>query len=222
MKLYIGEKLVEFSEKELNKMYVDEGYEAVVYKYGEDALKIYKSYCYKERLNDEGVTLLSQYSSLTKRILLPKDSIYDEKHHFCGYTTDFIYKSSIKDIFKMSIPSFLTEFDAIRDDVIFLSEKSVYLGDFCGSNVVYDGNINLVDPGSYSVYKVDDTSSTLLYNQLELNYLFVSLLSLMKVSDVRRCALAEKIVEYDYVGDFIRKTALDGENVKTYVKRITR
>lgn len=68
MKLYIEDKLHEFTEEQLNYMYLDEGNEAVIYRKGNQVLKVYKDYYFQEKC----------FIQLVKKLkVIPQNSLKD-------------------------------------------------------------------------------------------------------------------------------------------------
>ena len=84
MKMLIDNKSLNIAD--IEKHYIDEGTEVVVYKYNDMALKIYKDYCRKQRLDLDTAKELSKID--TSRILLPRNIVYTENGEFIGYTTN--------------------------------------------------------------------------------------------------------------------------------------
>lgn len=222
MRLYIGEDRVDLTDIDLDYMYIDEGSEACVYKYGCEALKIYKPEDNKNRLSESSASTLSEYSSLMKRILLPKRLVYDDGYNFCGYTTDFIYKASTENLPKMKMEKFLDEINLIRDDVTLLGKDGILVDDLWIDNTIYNGNIYLIDPGSYFIDR--KCRSNLVCDNLGmLNELVVDdFFGMIKMTAKQKTYLSEIMSDYSYVGDFILETANNNENMRQYVKRMIR
>ena len=88
MKYYIGNKVYDFSEEELDRYYLDEGTEATCYKMGDTVLKIHHDYPNRDILSEDNCKRLSRIE--TDRILLPKDIVYDEDGKYLGYTVKYI------------------------------------------------------------------------------------------------------------------------------------
>ena len=67
--LFINNKLYEFSESNLNDMYLDEGKEGVIYQYKGYVLKIYHPRIRKARLSENDVLKLIEIQK--NKLLLP-------------------------------------------------------------------------------------------------------------------------------------------------------
>ena len=94
MRILVGDEILNLSYINLAKMYLGRGCEAKVYKYKDEALKIYRPHCIKLRLEEDRALELTRID--TERILLPRKLIYDcDTGTFIGYTTRFIYKTKI-------------------------------------------------------------------------------------------------------------------------------
>ena len=203
-------------------MYIDEGKESCVYKFGNEALKIYRPTCDKNRLNESSADILSHYSSIMKRILLPKRLVYDDGYNFCGYTTDFIYRASTENLPKMKMEKFLSEINLLKEDVTFLGENGISVDDLFIGNTIYNGDIYLIDPGSYQ--KNSNGDYGLVRNNLDmLNDLIIdSFFGMVKMTKKQKEHIFDIMMDYRYVGDFILETADSNENMRQYVKRVIR
>jgi len=147
VKIYINNRLYEFSKSELIEMYVDEGKEGVVYQYGDYALKIYHPCSRKERLSESLALKLMKID--TKRILLPLGLIYNSSKKFCGYYTNVIINNSLDYISNMRLKYLYDEIKAFEDDLDILTDKHIEINDFNMLNALYDGSFYMCDPGSY-------------------------------------------------------------------------
>lgn len=227
MKLIIGDELVEIDN--LDDYYLDEGSEAVIYRYEDDskdidwALKIYKDYSRKVRLDYETALRLSQIK--TNRILLPNKIISSESGEFLGYTTPFCSSYSIDNISRMAVRDFIDEVDLIYLDTKNLTDQSVSLDDINLMNMTYDGRIVLHDPGSYR-FVMGENSRFLSSENFEMVNDFLLKKLIRRVSKLTR----EEIRNLDkyfyqadgYVTDLMRCDIEETEDVKGFFKRITK
>ena len=220
LRIYVGDTFVELSDSDMEESYISEGKEGIVYRYGDKALKIYKEFCNKGRLDEDETLILSEIS--TKRVLLPRDLIYGEDRvTFRGYATKFIEKQGIDKIIDMNIMQFVDELDIINEDLITLAKNKVYVYDFVGDNIFYDGNIYFGDPGSYTILEsmpFDFVSRNNNYNLncAVLGYMFAG----GNMEAGQFTMMFNSFEKYKYIGDQIRKNADKNESVKQYVKRI--
>lgn len=219
MKLLIGDTEVSFSPAELRHMYVDEGLEAKIYRYGDKALKLYGEECVKRRLDEDTVNKLIGIP--TKRILLPEEIISSSGSKvFLGYTTPFIDNSSKKKIPNMKMEHFLDEVAVIEDDIELLSNNGVGLYDFTMGNLLYNGNIYFCDPGSFAFEeeKIEGQlymSNTFYFNEFILEKLFESV---GVGGEIKR-----RTYGYDWnerLSPQMRKKSIPSETIKQYVKRV--
>ena len=168
MKILLGDKLLEFTDEELDYMYLGEGNEAVVFKYGNDALKIYKDYCQKERLAEEDVLRLSGIT--TERILMPKEIIRDAvTGRFMGYSVHYIEKYPASAIARMKMKDFLSELDVICSDIDTLSNAHVDIEDLHVDNILYNGSFFIGDPGSFE-FRVESPASKIYRNNIYIQH----------------------------------------------------
>ncbi len=219
--LFEGE-LLEFSEDELNYMYLDEGNESEVYRYGREALKIYKPYCRKDRLSEEDVLRLSKI--YTQRLLLPNVAIKNaDTLAFVGYSTPFIYKHPKDAVTRIRMSKFLDELDIIESDLRVLSANGVEVEDLHMDNVLYDGHLFIGDPGSYT-FNEEDSRSRVYTHNLKILSRFVKheVFDMIKVPRKRRISLNDRYDDSMYIGDQLRDDMLEKETVRQFVKRMTK
>lgn len=223
LRIYVGDELLELTDDDLDMMYVDEGKEAVVYKYGDEALKIYKPRCRKIRLDEDTA---SKYSEITnmKRILLPKRIIRNaDEDLFCGYFLPFIYKNLTETIPNITMERFINELDIISDDMRILADNEVEVNDFHMGNLLYNGKFFIGDPGSYTINRSLYTG-TIYVNNINVLSKFVQdgIFGMVKLSKKKRNNVYKSFNDWQYIGDQIRKTARPKETVKQYVRRMAR
>ena len=88
MVFFIDEKKYEYDNEEMSmRLLSTEGTEGNVYHIGDRAVKIYRPFCLKNRLDENTVDYLKTIE--TKRILLPREKVTDKNGMFCGYTTEY-------------------------------------------------------------------------------------------------------------------------------------
>ena len=75
LKVRYNDELLCFDDLDLEAMYEDEGAEGIVYRYGKDALKIYKDTCFRSRIGEADCIKLGTIA--TFRVLMPGNIIYD-------------------------------------------------------------------------------------------------------------------------------------------------
>lgn len=225
MKICIGDEVLLLFPEDLEKMYINEGVEAKVYRHGDEALKIYRDYCFKPRLDENSVTRLS--SIPTKRVLLPKRSIYRirEKKSFAGYSLFYVNSKPFDEMVNIDMEHFLNELDIIKDDMKILTNNGVVVEDLNISNILYDGRLYFCDPGSFS------------FDENPLNPLLNSSSNIMSLNEFISDSVFDYIatlidryyqgfaIDFDiseYIGDQVRDSVKSGETLKQYVRRIMR
>lgn len=220
---YIGDQSYEFSDEDFDFMYENEGQEAVIYRFCDRALKIYKDYCWKDRLSEEDAQRLSKISST--RIVLPKELIYDRNRKFCGYSRDFYMSYAISHIANMDMEDFLKELDLIYRDVEVLSENKVSIDDLDVGNFIYDGQIRIIDPGSYCFLDSADSKVVMRDNLSIVREFVLEGIIIPSISLTKRQKLQLKSYFPDdfYIGDIMKWDVSDqkrSQSVKNYVKQI--
>lgn len=221
MKLYIGKSKVELSNEELERLYLGSGNEADVYLYKKEILKIYNSSS-KKKLDEEEVKEMS--SIQTKRILLPKDPIYDENNQFIGYTRKYVSDYYKEIVGKMTVPKFIEELSMIEDDIDILSQNKVDVEDFNMDNTLVGDEIYLSDPGSY--IKMDELRSSQVHanNVKTLNEFIVNELipSSTKLPKKEYYKLAKKLLEEEKISYYLSAQSYnDKETVKSYIRKLS-
>ncbi len=223
MEFYVGDKFYSFSSSDLDYMYIDEGEEGIVYRYFDQAFKIYKDYCRKMRLKEKDVFVLQKID--TNRIVLPKNLIYDLNHQFIGYQMDFLLQYATQAIAKMDIFSFIKEICLLRDDIFLLSDFGIDMEDLNFRNLLYhNGKIYLIDPGSYVIRDYIDRSFLQQENFQRFAKFVVDdiLLSVVSLSKKNQSAVRNILNLEDSFSLIYRleDTLQEGETVSSYVKRI--
>ena len=218
MHIYIGEQEYFFTQEELDYMYLDEGCEAKVYRFGSEVLKIYKPYPGKAFLNYETANILSKIP--TTSYLLPKEFIYNDEKDFYGYTSDYKQKYSLRFLAKKSLADFHMDLFELLEDTNLLSENFIDIADLIMDNTIYDGHILICDPGSF--LKVDDTTLKVLSeeNKVKLNqYICEEILAnIISLSKNKKQKLSEFAYNYDVIEEVQND---DSKTVGAFVKKIT-
>ena len=221
MRILLGDELLEFDQETLDYMFLDEGNESEVFRYGDSVLKIYKDYCVKERLGEEDVIYLSKIP--TKRILMPREVIRDaDTMEFMGYSMPFIYKYPRDVLMRIKMNHFLDELDVIHSDLELLAEHHVDVEDIHIDNVLYNENFFIGDPGSFEIQR--DTpvgriyrNNVYTFNRFVKNDIF----PLSKVSKAKREELDAMFDDYFFIGGQMRYSIPPKETVRQYIKRMT-
>lgn len=140
-----------------NLMIIGLGQEGLTYKYNDLALKIHYRRS-KQFLSEDIAKHLIKFE--TDRILMPQDLIYDENGKYVGYTKKYVkYNDYVREVPNDKL---IEELKKINNDIKLLSHNGVLLDDINNlDNIVYDGGINFVDPGFYTILDHDTYSRNL-------------------------------------------------------------
>ena len=222
MRILLGDKLLEFSDEELDYMYIDEGNESEVFRYGDKALKIYKQFCEKERLSLEDAIELSKIP--TKRILMPEEIIRDaDSLEFIGYSMPFVYKFPKDILMRIKMNELLDEFDIIRTDLDLLASHRVDIEDLHIDNVLYNRGFFIGDPGSFEFDKKSSVGTIYRNNVYTFNRFFKNdVLPLSGISKKKREDFDAMFDDYYFIGDQMRYGIPEKETVKQYIRRMTK
>ncbi len=220
MKLKLGDKLLELTEEDLDYMYVDEGMEGTIYRWGNRALKIHDKFPQKAFLLEDEAQKLTKID--TERILLPKELIYDDNDKYVGYSTDFLTSYNFSNVGKLPMKEFTNEIELIYKDLNTLSDNFVDVDDYTLDNIIFDGGIRIIDPGSYTFVKQE--RFLLSDNLYRFNHFLISSLIPYAVKMTKRernyfrntTDISEDLVDY------FNYESKDNENLSKFIKRITR
>lgn len=219
MKLYIGDRLLNMEEDELDKLYLNEGSEGVIYRLGSEVLKVYKDNPLIDKLSKESIDDLKTLN--LKRILVPNESLLDENGNTIGYSSKYLEEDSFEKIFSMDASLIKDEIYLLIDDIRTLSRHGYEIDDLHLCNLIVSNNkIYFIDPGAF--HKTEDEFDELYrinrykFDNFIVNDLFASSLSkknrkkLEKAYDTR-CDLMSFLDEMD-----------DDENIKNFAKKVIR
>lgn len=219
MKLYIGDRLLNMEEDELDKLYLNEGSEGVIYRLGSEVLKVYKDNPLIDKLSKESIDDLKTLN--LKRILVPNESLLDENGNTIGYSSKYLEEDSFEKIFSMDASLIKNEIYLLIDDIRTLSRHGYEIDDLHLCNLIVSNNkIYFIDPGAF--HKTKDEFDELYrinrykFDNFIVNDLFASSLSkknrkkLEKAYDTR-CDLMSFLDEMD-----------DDENIKNFAKKVIR
>ncbi|MCI8575215.1 MAG: hypothetical protein HFI09_01965 [Bacilli bacterium] len=96
----------------------DRGSEYIVFKYLDSVIKIYREDYQFNHLSLKELNFLKNI--LTRRILLPKKTLWNEKHELTGYEKPYI--KGKRNIEYDNLYSFFEEIELLKQDVDLLSE----------------------------------------------------------------------------------------------------
>lgn len=221
MKFYINNDEYNFSEEELNDTLLSNaGTEGTVYKIGDRAVKIYKPFCLKNRLDESTAKLLSTIK--TNRILMPRELVYDSKRNFCGYTTKYIESSNKDNIKRFKMKKLLDEIKLYEEDMVKLSDHNISLCDFDIFNTEYSDGIYFCDPGSFELEDKDNRFFKAL-NEDEIKSFFIySIMSRFSDLNKKSSSKLYNHFSYDsYLSDMIKSEDYEeNETMVHFVKKL--
>lgn len=223
LKVRYNDELLCFDDLDLEAMYEDEGAEGIVYRYGKDALKIYKDTCFRSRIGEADCIKLGTIA--TFRVLMPGNIIYDgDTDKFVGYATPYIYRFPAVRVMDMKVDRFVDELDVIGTDLKKLAYSGVEVADWHIDNMLFDGKkIFMGDPGGMEIKREIRGQRSFGNNLFVMNrFLKEDLFPLAQLSKKKKRNMESVFDDHEYMGDFIRDTALEKETVRQYVKRMTK
>lgn len=151
---------MKITKSELNKLNrLTEGGEGIIYEYGNDILKIYKSNVNLDSKEKKVKALISK--SLPPEVICPKEPAYDAKNKFIGYVMPradgdeikcFTNKKYLKsyNITTQDLLQILTKIKAVVEE---LHKQNIIIGDLNDQNILVDKhrNIHFLDCDSWSI-----------------------------------------------------------------------
>ena len=220
MEFYVSGKKYDIDYEELYTKYIDSGTGADVYKFGKKVFKIYKPVSFKYRIDNRDVNYLKEIN--TKRILLPNEGIYNSDGQLIGYTMKYLKEEDKKDIKNIKISKLLTELKLIKDDLITLKDKNVFVDDFIDKNFIYNNGIYFTDPGSYEINKRRTPDYIEIINREIMNDFIIKyiLFREYKLSPKTMKKLREYYPLNEYIYDSVRKDINKNEEVYDYTKGV--
>lgn len=223
MKFFIGDKLYDYSEEQLSIQMLNHGDEADVYRIKGQAVKIYKQFCPKKRLDEKTVKYFKTIN--TNRLLLPIDTVYDENISFNGYTTKLIEEGNKQTISRMKASKFIKEMQLLTEDTKLLTELGITVDDFQYSDVLYGDGLYYCDPGSYQIEKNISSRKIKEFNKEQLHNLIIDeiLGPTCKLTKKQKNKLKEMTLSGEYISDiFSYEEYKEKESVSQFIKRITK
>ena len=220
MRFYVNDKEYNLDYAKMQKQFISSGYESDVYKFGNNVYKFYKEICLKYRLDEENTKRLSKIQ--TKRILLPKDVIYDENHDFFGYTMRYIKPIEKEEISDLKMEKILKELQIIKKDLLLLKENNIFIDDLCDGNFIYNKGIYFVDPGSYEYNKERSKEYIEIINREIMNDFIIKFILFRghKFTIDEKRKINEHYPLNEYINEILKKDSESKELVKEYSKRI--
>lgn len=217
MKLVIGERMLNMTPEELDKLYLNEGSEGVIYRNGEEVYKIYKDNPLVTKLSLDGVNRLRKLK--LKRFIVPNGPIFDEDGNFIGYSSKYLNEEKFSKIFDLDGKTFKRELRLLLEDVKQLTKNGIEIDDLHLSNLVLsDGSLYFIDMGGFKHSDDEDLEAT---NMFRFKYFIVSKLLSLPLSKKNRKKFESKFLESEDFDSFISSID-DNESVKNFSKRVMR
>ena len=219
MKLYIGKRLLDMDEKELDKLYLNEGSEGNLYRLGNEVLKIYKDNPLISKLSKEDIEYLSKLK--LKRFVVPNEVISDEEGATLGYSANYLEEDKFDKIYSMDSKHLREELSLLLDDIRILSMNGIELADLHLSNLMISNNkIYFLDLGSFRRTN-DDFDELYMINKYIFEQFIVNDLFASSLSKKNRKKLEKEFSSKIDLISFLDEMD-DGENIKIFSKKVIR
>ena len=220
MNIIYNDKNLSFTEDELSYMYDGEGTESIIYKYKDKAFKIYKDFCIKDRIGLETVKKLSTIK--TKRIILPEEELYNLSHKFIGYTSKYVDRYHLSNLYNLNKQKLLNELKLLYEDSDMLSDNNIDIEDLIKENTIYNDGIYICDPGSYIVNERQSKESIKYLNREKIDRFILDVVLKPSITLTKRQKQQLDSLLYEYkLEDLIKDEMNDDETVKKYVQKLS-
>jgi len=221
MVFFIDEKKYEYDNEEMSmRLLSTEGTEGNVYQIGDRAVKIYRPFCLKNRLDENTVDYLKTIE--TKRILLPREKVTDKNGMFCGYTTEYVRPVNRELLTKLKMKKLLEEIKLFEQDTDILTEKNVSIADLTYNNIEYSDGIYFCDPGSFELEDEDNRFNRFINCDLVREFFIKDIIcKYSKINKKLQKELMDKFSYDIYLSEMIESTDFDeNETMSQYVKKM--
>lgn len=220
VKYYLDDKTIHIFPSLLK--YIAEGKEGKLYKYKDNALKIFHNKLYEKTMSSETCVELKKIN--TERILLPREMLLDRYGEFIGYTTKYIYNNKfIYDITKEKLVAELLE---LEKEINILSVHNILIDDWHINNLIYDGMIRFVDPGIYEYVPNMSINDIKKHNYMILkDFVFYELLKQRLMFEMYNYSSYLNEVYETYknnICNFFEEKMYDCETINQYIKRLVK
>lgn len=223
MVIYLGDRLLSFTEEQLKEMKIGDGEEAISYRYESLVLKIYREQGLKWRLSENDVQMFSNIH--TSRILMPQKPIFNERGEFCGYSKTYIKPlewGALRGFREKPMSYVLEELSLLGDDSLRLAQNHVMTWDFTyfdncliGSDGASDWGWYFLDPGSFEIRPDLSVEEIYLNNNRRIKEMFQHYPYSMLTRNNSDAVLSDESVR-----DWFQNASPD-EPIFQYVKRIS-
>ena len=226
MKYIIKGKTFDFSEEDLDYLYLGEGTEATCYRirdYENDfVMKIHHDKPEKTTLDKETCKIIKNID--TERIKLPNELIYDEDGNYLGYTIDYVDYKKPK-IRSLKISKLVDDFYTLERDIDKLTKNNIYVDDLNIGNTIFSDGIYICDPGSFSIAEEKDEKRYLnYYNRTNINEYEIDeiIFNLFRFTTRERNRIRDLIFSDDeYLSDILKYLGFDKEEkANNYFKQL--
>lgn len=200
--------------------------------------QVYK--LYKEHLINEKLIKLRQEKTViltkekvefmkkipTKRILLPREGIYNKKRKLIGYITEYIKDLEFKSFTSLESTNLIRELKLLKEDLCMLEDNSILINDLIPENVIYNRGIYLIDPGSYQTKDETNYDSVVTgaynnerFNEFIINKVFITTLKNNNVDiNLTRSNIKKEASNYYSVLDYLIENIKE-DNLLEFIKR---
>lgn len=209
-----------------------EGREGRVFKYENLAVKIFKYPVYQHQ--EDGYDFLMNLKA--NRFVLIKDKFY-EQNMMQGFIMDYIENKKSR-FEHVNMTTLLSDLTLIKKDLLMFKENKVWLTDVHMGNIMFNGNLYIIDTNSYLPLDVytelnDDTCTeeqmkNIIY-QDNLYMINEGLLKFLSAHlNLREFTIQEQHSIYDniinsvgdnYIGDFLKEDAKGCSTWQAYAKK---
>ena len=220
MKLFIGDRQLDLTDKELDSLYLNEGHEITAYLLGKDVLKLYKENTQTDKFTVKDIMRFSKLK--LNRFLVPNKPVRDDSLELVGFTAPYKVEDPFDTLYDINGKDFKREVKIMLGDIKELSRNKIEIDDLHLDNIIYSDNaIYFSDCGCFKYKQDEDTREIERTNMVRFEYFIVNYLLARSLAKKNRKKLESEYEECNNIEEFI-STMDDKENIGNFAKRVIR
>ena len=165
----LDEKEIKLTGKKLSK--IETTKTGDIYRYRNMLLKIFKQN-QNPPLEVETAKYLTNIK--TDRILLPRNLLF-YNYSFRGYTYKLISRKKSSRMIMLPKEELIDKIQKLENDIEILSKKNILLNEIIPENTIFNGDLYITDPTSYTILDLENTEDLEVLNKYQLHLLLIAL-----------------------------------------------
>ena len=220
MKMFIGDRILNMSEEELDSLYLQEGTQVTAYKVNGEVYKLFHNGPLISKLSKDEIERLRRIKC--KRFIMPNEAIMSSDSTVLGYTVSYLDLDNFELIYSMTGANFKNEVSCLLDDIETLSKEKIEIDDLHLDNIaISKDKLYFIDPGSFFVSREEDYRSVYDINKYRFDNFIVNNLMAARIAKKDRKKLEKVFSNYGSLEEFLKEMN-DDENIKDFAKRMVK